>query len=130
MNISGFLWKNNCEGVVISMYLARMKKMLYVTGLIVISCVIASSVIEPLTTPSNKARVSNNGTYSQADGTVYILTCKNDRLVAYIKGDNAPYIETTTSISSLPHDVQLKLKEGIEFTNENDLRDTINEYIS
>lgn len=123
MNIKGFLWKNNGEGVLL------MKKIFYVTSVVVIACVIASSVIASVTTPAEPSGSMSPSQVSVMGGG-YVLTCDGDRIVAYVKGSDRPYIETTTAVSSLPYDVQRRLKEGIEFDTPEELQEAINEYCS
>ncbi|MBQ2944295.1 MAG: hypothetical protein IJD93_06375 [Ruminococcus sp.] len=107
----------------------NIKKVFYITCVIVVSCVMASAVIAPITTESNKP-VDGNVQEIQTEGRTYVLTSQEDRLVAFVKGADKPYIETTLAVSSLPYDVQAKLKAGIEFDSEQKLRAAINEYCS
>lgn len=107
----------------------KLTKVFYITAVVVLACVIASAVIAPITTETPKPQSSTSGESSDSL-RVYVLTCDEDRLVAYIKGADRPYIETTTAVSSLPYDVQARLKAGIEFDSEEKLREAINEYCS
>ncbi|MBQ8000798.1 MAG: hypothetical protein IJ298_06200 [Ruminococcus sp.] len=107
----------------------KLTKVFYITAVIVVACVIASAIIAPITTETVKPQNGDSGEETDT-GRVYVLTCDEDRLVAYVKGADRPYIETTTAVSSLPYDVQARLKAGIEFDNEEKLRDAINEYCS
>ncbi len=138
VNTAGFLWKNNIEnrnfsvlktGAVKNMNLQKLwKRMFFVTSVIVIACVIASSVITVMTT--NTSDVSIDTEEPTQSERVYVLTSYEDRIVAYIKGAERPFIETTTAVSSLPRDEQKKIKAGIEFYSEQELRDALNEYCS
>lgn len=107
----------------------NLKKIFYITSVIVVACVLASAIIAPLTTENKKPE----GDFSQgiqSEGNVYVLTSQQDRLVAFVKGSDKPYIETTLAVSSLPYDVQARLRAGIEFDSEEKLREAINEYCS
>lgn len=107
----------------------NIKKVFYITCVVVVSCVVASAVIAPLTTESPKPdKIDLQGV--QTEVRTYVLTSREDRLVAYVKGADKPYIETTMAVSSLPYDVQARLRVGIEFDSEQTLRDAINEYCS
>lgn len=130
MNISGFLWKNNGEGVLYMNFMnVKLTKVFYFTAVIVVACVIASAIIAPITTPSASSQESSASDEAGSENT-YVLTCDGDRIVAYIKGADRPYIETTTAVSSLPYDVQDRLRVGIEYGSEEELRAAINEYCS
>lgn len=104
-----------------------MKKMFYITCVIVVASVIASSVIASLTEPFDKNKVKQD---ENVANKTYVLSCDEDRLVAYIKGSQRPFIETTTTLSSLPKDVQVQIKKGIEYSSEESLREALNEYCS
>ena len=104
-----------------------MKKMFYITCVIVVASVIASSVIASLTEPFDKNKVKQD---ENVANKTYVLSCDEDRLVAYIKGSQRPFIETTTTLSSLPKDVQVQIKKGIEYYSEESLREALNEYCS
>ncbi len=104
------------------------KRLFYVTSVIVIACVIASSVITVMTTNTSETEPQSEAT--EQSEKVYILTSLDDRIVAYVEGAGRPFIETTTAVSSLPKDVQQRIHAGMKFYSEQELRDTINEYCS
>lgn len=122
MNIRGFLWKNNIEGAHL------MKRLFYITSVIVLSCVVASSMIGSVTTEST-ADTTTETTQSES-GDVYVLGCDGDRIVAFVKETGRPFIETTTAVSSLPYDVQEKLRQGMEFDTVEELQAALEEYCS
>lgn len=107
----------------------NIRKVFYYTAVIVVACVIASAIIAPVTTETKKPVQESTETVSPSE-KVYVLKSENDRLVAYVKGVDRPFIETTRTASSLPYDVQKKLMDGIEFDSEEKLREAINEYCS
>ena len=105
------------------------KKLFYFTSVIVIACVIASSAVTVLTAPApqkNDDKVSETSVPKR----VYVLTQRQGKVTAYIKGVEVPYIETTTAVNSLPYDVQERLRTGIEFETEEELRSVMDEYCS
>ena len=78
----------------------NIKKVFYITCVVVVSCVVASAVIAPLTTESPKPdKIDLQGV--QTEVRTYVLTSREDRL-----------------------------RVGIEFDSEQTLRDAINEYCS
>ncbi len=107
----------------------KLTKVFYFTAVIVVACVIASAVIAPVTTETVTPQ-SSTAVNGQENSRTYVLTCEDDRIVAFVKGADRPYIETTTAVSSLPYDVQARLRAGIEFDSEEKLRRAINEYCS
>ncbi len=104
------------------------KRLFYITSVVVLASVIASAVIIELTTDTPKNRGKDNH-FSEAS-EIYILTNDGDRIVAYVKGGDRPYIETTTAVSSLPFDVQKRINAGIEYNSREELLRAIDEYCS
>ncbi len=125
--MQGIFVKNNIEGVIFMSM--NIKKIFYITSVIVVACVIASSVITVLTAPAPMKTRDGTST-SSVPKRVYVLTQRQGRVTAYIKGVEVPYIETTTAVNSLPHDVQARLLAGIEFESEEELRRVMDEYCS
>ena len=105
-----------------------MKKLYYITCLIVIASVIASGFIIPLTSESYKAKTST-ATESYKDGE-FIIKALGDRIVVYKGKGEKPYLETTFAVSSLPKDMQVKLRNGIVFDSEEEMRKALSEYTS
>ncbi len=105
-----------------------MKKFFYATCIIVLGCVIASHITALLTTPS--ARVSAVTAENETLKSTYVLTCEGDRIVAFVKGAGEPFLETTTAVSSLPRDVQMNIRQGIEYNTLEELYDAVEEYCS
>lgn len=104
-----------------------MKKLFYITSLIVLSCVIASSAIITIT----KAPESVKGSaYTESAGDEYIIKSLGDRIVVYKGKEAKPYIQTNRSVSSLPMDIQHKLNRGIPYGSEKSMRDALNEFCS
>ena len=108
----------------------NIKKLFYFTTVIVVSCVIASSVITALTAPYEKKTDHTKVSASSKAERVYVLTQRQGKVTAYIRGIEVPYIETTTTVNSLPYDIQERLRYGIEFRSEEELRRVMDEYCS
>lgn len=103
-------------------------KMFYFTAVIVVACVIASSVIAMMTT--NTSVKAEDSTHVQDTKLVYVLSQKDGRVCAFVKDVEIPYIRTDTPVNSLPYDVQERLREGIEFENEEDMKRMLQEVCS
>ena len=119
MNITGFLWKNNVEGVW-NMKITK-EKMFYFTAVIVVASVIASSAIAIMTTNTSAKETEETAT-TQQSGLSYVLGEKNGMVAGFVKGVEIPYIRTDTPVNSLPYDVQERLRAGVEFESEQDMR--------
>ena len=126
MNIAGFLWKNNVEGVW-NMKITK-EKMFYFTALVVVASVIASSVIAMMTI--NTSAKETNTQLRDSSKISYVLGEKDGRVTGFVKGVEIPYIRTDTAVNSLPYDVQQKLREGIEFESEQEMRRVMDEWCS
>ena len=105
----------------------NLRRLFYITSVIVVASVIASAIIIELTTENISK--DSQGDISDA-AQIYILTNDGDRIVAYVKGGTRPCVETTTAVSSLPMDVQRRINAGIEYTSREDLLRAIDEYCS
>lgn len=104
-----------------------MKRLFYITSIIVLSCVVASAVIIPIT---KETGYENKGVYTEAEGTEYIIKAEGDRIVVYKRNSEKPYIETTTAVSSLPRSVQRKLAGGISYDSEKTMKAALDEFCS
>lgn len=105
-----------------------MKKLYFATCAVVLACVIASSLIIPITTG---AQSSYNGSAAvhNTQGE-YIIKSLGDRIVVYKGKADKPYIETTTAVSSLPRDVQKRITEGIYYDSEESMKKALDEFCS
>ncbi len=104
-----------------------MKKLFYITSIVVLSCVLASGFIIPIT---EEASHNTREIHAEAREEEYIIKSKGDRIVVYKEKNDTPYIETTTSVSSLPLDIQQKIRRGISYSSEKSMRDALNEFCS
>lgn len=104
-----------------------MKKLFYITSVIVLGCVLASGFIIPITGQSSSEETkAHTQLYSQE----FIIKAKGDRIVVYREKGDKPYIETSTAVSSLPLDIQQKLYRGISYGSEESMRKALNEFCS
>ncbi|MBQ7386398.1 MAG: hypothetical protein IJW04_07830 [Ruminococcus sp.] len=104
-----------------------MKRLFYITSIIVLSCVLASSVIIPLTQEHDPLK---EPVYIENEGEEYIIKSLGDRIVVYRGKDEKPYLETTTAVSSLPSDIQQKLNRGISYSSEKSMKEALDEFCS
>ena len=104
-----------------------MKRLFFITSIIVLSCVVASSVIIPITSETGS---QGKGVYTEAKDTEYIIKAEGDRIVVYKRNSDKPYIETTTAVSSLPKNVQRRLEGGISYDSEKTMKAALDELCS
>ena len=105
-----------------------MKKIYYITCLIVLASVIASGFIIPITSESDYAKSSASSEHYE-DGE-FIIKALGDRIVVHRGEGEKPYLETNFAVSSLPRDMQVKLRRGIVFENEEEMQKALKEYTS
>ena len=106
-----------------------MKRIICMTGIILIACVITGAVIEENSITS----FENTEIYSTAvteSTPVYIIKAENGLLTVYRKGEASPYITTQTQVSNLPESDKNNLEKGIEIHGETQLRKSLEDYCS
>lgn len=104
-----------------------MKRLYFITSIIVLSCVLASCFIIPITSEAN---TDTGSTHTETTYEEYIITSQGDRIVVYKGNADKPYLETTTAVSSLPLDVQAKINRGISYSSEESMQQALNEFCS
>ena len=104
-----------------------MKRLYFITSIIVLSCVLASGFIIPITSEANTDTQKIN---SENINSEYIIKAQGDRIVVYKENTEKPYLETTTAVSSLPRDIQAKLNRGISYSSEEAMQKALNEFCS
>ena len=106
-----------------------MKRIICITGIILIACVITGAVVE-----ENKvASADYTQTYSTAvteSTPIYIIKAENGLLTVYRKGEASPYITTETHVSNLPKSDRNILEKGIEVQGDTQLRKALEDYCS
>lgn len=103
-----------------------MKRLFYITSVIVLSCVVASSLIIPLTA---KPAPEKNPQYIISESE-YIIKAQGDRIVVFKGKEEKPYLRTTTAVSSLPKDIQQRLTKGISYPTESAMKKALDEFCS
>lgn len=106
-----------------------MKRLVCITGIILISCLFTGMLFAP----SSSAEIQNtveSSTVSGVQDEIFVLKSENNRIVVYKKGENSPYITTDTLTDSLPKGDVMRLKEGIEVKGKAQLRKSLEDYCS
>lgn len=115
-----------------------MKKLVIITGIILIACTFVNAVgayqSEPEQAGKNTIYNETVTTIVQTDESnaepTYILKAENDKLVVYEKGQSKPFMEFDRAISSLPQGDVLRLERGIEVYGKENLKKSIEDYCS
>ena len=95
---------------------------------IVAASVIASSAIALMTTDTSKKGQDTVATTKSHIS--YVIGEHQGRVAAFVKDVEVPYIRTDTAVDSLPFEVQERIKAGIEFESEREMREKLLEYCS
>lgn len=102
-----------------------MKKLILITGMILISCVLISSLASPAAAPSvPRTRV----TAPREEG--YILKSENGMLVVYRAGEGEPFLRTETYTAMLPKADRKALEKGLSLPDSRALREALEDYCS
>lgn len=104
-----------------------MKRLICITGIILIACVCVSTLYTPVTMVENNIQVSDNST-EKSD--TFIITAENGKIVVFRKGETTPFIVTDTYINNLPKGDILQIKNGIEVKGEAKLKKSLEDYCS
>lgn len=102
-----------------------MKKLLTVTGAILIAYVVLSSVYVSSGEEAVAAKTAQPQTRPQQ---IYVVREENDRLVVYL--DEQVYLRTDTRVSTLPRSDRLKLEHGIDVFSDEELKQLLEDYCS
>ena len=109
-----------------------MKKIVGLTGVILIACMMISSLFAPMNSAENTSATSDYSA-SQNEGTGesdYIIKAENGYIVVYKKGENKAYLTTDCRVSNLPKGDALYLEKGIEIKGKENLMKALEDYCS
>lgn len=101
-----------------------MKRLILITGLILISC----TVIQTLAAPQ-PATVSA-AAQEKADEKRFFITEERGKIAVYRSGEAEPYLVTETVVNSLPKADRAAIRQGIEVRGEDKLRRLLEDYCS
>lgn len=109
-----------------------MKKLIGVTGVILIACICISSLYAMPTSAqtSTVSTATASVTPTAENGENYIIKSENNVIVVYKTGENTPCIVTETRTDNLPKGDILRLKSGVEVQGENNLKKLLEDYCS
>ena len=109
-----------------------MKKLIGITGVILIACICISSLYAlPTAAQTSTVLTTTALTETTAESREnYIIKSENNVIVVYKTGENAPCIVTETRTDNLPKGDVLRLKNGIEVEGEKNLKKMLEDYCS
>lgn len=105
-----------------------MKRLICITGVILIGCVCISTLFSPQVTA--EIQTQNTVQQSTVHLQLFVIKSENNRIVVYKKGENTPYITTDTLTSSLPKADITALEKGIQIEGEAKLKKSLEDYCS
>ncbi len=103
-----------------------MKKLVAVTGIILISCVCFGS----LYTHPEAARSYTPAAVEQTSAAGYVIRDWNGKIAVFISGRDKPFKVTSTQTATLPKPDIKKLKSGIYTENKQELERILEDYCS
>lgn len=109
-----------------------MKKIVGLTGVILIACMMISSLFAPVNSAENPSATSDYSV-SQNNGTTecdYIIKAEKGYIVVYKKGEDKAYLTTDCRVSNLPKGDALYLEKGIEIKGKENLMRALEDYCS
>ena len=109
-----------------------MKKIVGLTGVILIACMMISSLFAPVNSAENTSATSNYSS-SQNNGTTegdYIIKAEKGYIVVYKKGEDKAYLTTDCRVSNRPKGDALYLEKGIEIKGKENLMRALEHYCS
>lgn len=105
-----------------------MKKLVLITGIILMVCLFTSVYASPTATVGTKAKVTEEK--RENDNDVFVMKSENNRIVVYRYGEETPYLTTDTLVSTLPKGDIMLLEKGIEVKGEENLKKSLEDYCS
>ena len=105
-----------------------MKRLVCITGVILIACVCMMTFFAPQTSAEAQGSISNQQNLDLEQ--VYIIKSEENSVVVYKKGELSPFMTTDTLTSSLPKSDIISLNKGIEVKGEINLKKSLEDYCS
>lgn len=108
-----------------------MKKLVCVTGIILISCLLVTTFFAPTTSATEKLNTTSQSISTTDESEqVYVMKIDKGYIKIYKKNDSKVYLDTHTLASNLPKSDILSLEKGIEIQGKNNLRKAVEAYCS
>ena len=105
-----------------------MKKLVLITGIILMVCLFTSVYATPAATVGTQVSVTDEN--KGHENEVFVLKSENNYIVVYKFGENTPYMTTDTLVSTLPKGDIMLLEKGIEVKGEENLKKSLEDFCS
>lgn len=105
-----------------------MKKLVLITGIILMVCLFTSVYASPAATVGTETTATEEK--RENDNDVFVMKSENNRIVVYRYGEETPYLTTDTLVSTLPKGDIMLLEKGIEVKGEENLKKSLEDYCS
>ena len=105
-----------------------MKKLVLITGIILMVCLFTSVYATPAATVGTQVSVTDENKGNENE--VFVLKSENNYIVVYKFGENTPYMTTDTLVSTLPKGDIMLLEKGIEVKEEENLKKSLEDFCS
>lgn len=105
-----------------------MKKLVLITGIILMVCLFTSVYAAPVATVGTQVSVTDEN--KDNENEVFVLKSENNYIVVYKFGENTPYMTTDTLVSTLPKGDIMLLEKGIEVKGEDNLKKSLEDFCS
>lgn len=106
-----------------------LKKLICVTGIILIACVVTGNIFSGNTDASAQTVGQSEVQDSQKE-EVFILKTEDGYLNVYCKDSGKIYLHTGTMTANLPKSDAMRLEKGVEITGKDALRKAVEDYCS
>ena len=106
-----------------------MKKLICVTGIILIACAVTGNLFTAGTDASAQT-VQQSNTEDKCEEDVFILKIEDGYLNVYYKESGNIYLKTGTMSSNLPKSDVIQLEKDVEITGKEALRRAVEDYCS
>ena len=105
-----------------------MKKLVLITGIILMTCLFTSVYASPAATSETNYNTNTENESKINDN--FIIKSENNRIVVYRLGENTPFMTTDTLVSTLPKGDIMLLEKGIKTQGEENLKKLLEDYCS
>lgn len=107
-----------------------MKKVISLTGVILLGCVMISVFFAPQGAAQTGSTADFVIEESSANEEIFLIKAENNRIIVYRQGESMPYLTTETMVSGLPESDIFRLQKGIEVCGKENLRKALEDYCS
>lgn len=105
------------------------KKLICITGIILIACAVTGNIFAPNADASAQT-VQQSSAGDKQEEDVYVLKIEDGYLNVYCKESGKIYLHTGTMSQNLPKSDVMRLEKGVEIKGKESLRRAVEDYCS